>query len=121
MRISAKVIADSINPAGNRITTFVLVYPRFVHCEILTHRALSRNSASSRAIPISKMIEAVTSDPAEPIHWGKNQRGMQAAEELGEGQRQSARNTWLLAAKVSTRLAQLLSEQGVHKQIANRL
>lgn len=38
MTISAKVIADSISPTGNRITTFELEYPRFIHVEFLKTR-----------------------------------------------------------------------------------
>jgi thymidylate synthase ThyX len=33
-----KIIADSVNPVGNRVTTFELTYPRFVHAELMTHR-----------------------------------------------------------------------------------
>jgi len=78
MTISAEVIADSISPDGVRITTFELEYPRFIHAELMTHRAFSRNAASSRAIPVARMIELVKENPAMPNHWGKNQPGMQA-------------------------------------------
>lgn len=53
--IKAEIIADSINQYGNRITSFVITFPRIVLAEFNTHRALSRNSASSRAIPFNKM------------------------------------------------------------------
>lgn len=79
---SATIVADSINPQGCRLTTFVLEYQRFVHSELLTHRCFSKNAASSRAIPIEKMIEAVETNPAMPVWWGANQSGMQAKEEL---------------------------------------
>ena len=72
--ISAKIVADSVNPVGDRITTFVCTYPRFIHSEVMTHRAFSRNAASSRAIPVKKMIEAIGTNPAKPIFWGKNQK-----------------------------------------------
>ena len=62
--ISAKIIADSINPRGTRITTFELEYPRIIHSELMTHRMFSRNSASSRAIPVAKVIEMVEQNPA---------------------------------------------------------
>jgi len=70
--ISAKIIADSVcsENTSKRITSYVLVYPRFIHAELLTHRVLSRNSASSRAIPVSKFIEDVLTEPAMPAHWG---------------------------------------------------
>ena len=68
-KIEAKIIADSINPQGDRITTFLLTYPRFIHSELLTHRVFSRNSASSRAIPFEKMVKMVEEDPFIPIAW----------------------------------------------------
>src|SRR5271154_6789375 len=79
---SAKILADSISPAGRRLTTWELTYPRFVHAELMTHRLFSRNSASSRAIPNEKLRKRVQDDPALPLWWGKNQAGMQAREEL---------------------------------------
>lgn len=82
MAITAQIIADSINPVGNRITSWVLEYPRFIHSEVMTHRMLSKNSASSRAIPTEKIIQAIINNPAMPVWWGKNQSGMQAKEEL---------------------------------------
>ena len=79
--IVARIVADSISEAGNRITTFELEYHRYIHSEIMTHRLFSRNAMSSRAIPVAKMIEQVRNTPATPIHWGKNKAGMQASEE----------------------------------------
>ena len=76
--IVARIVADSINIQGNRITTFELEYHRFIHSELMTHRLFSRNAMSSRAVPVNKMIEQVRNNPATPIHWGKNQSGMQA-------------------------------------------
>ncbi len=82
MAITSEIVADSLNPCGNRLTTFVLQYPRWIHSELLTHRMFSKNAASSRAIPIEKMIQQVIDNPAMPVFWGKNQSGMQANEEL---------------------------------------
>ena len=47
--INATIIADSKDVRGNRITTFVITFPRIVLAEFNTHRMLSKNSASSRA------------------------------------------------------------------------
>jgi len=82
MSIKAEIIADSINPKGKRLTTFILEYPRFIHSELMTHRVFSKNAASSRAIPVEKIIQSVLDNPAMPVWWGKNQSGMQAKEEL---------------------------------------
>ena len=51
-RISAKVIADSVSPKGIRLVTIECQFPRFILAQVNTHRVFSRNSASSRAIPI---------------------------------------------------------------------
>jgi len=119
--IEVKILLDSTNPYGNRLTTFLLTYPRFIHCELLTHRIFSRNSASSRAIPVQKMIDRVNLLPAEPIYWGKNQKGMQANEELDEKTIYEAWQWWMDAKDSAIYHAERLIELGVHKQIANRL
>jgi thymidylate synthase ThyX len=82
MSIKANIIADSVNSTGCRLTTFILEFPRFVLAELNTHRVFSKNAASSRAIPVEKMIQQVIDNPAMPVWWGKNQSGMQAKEEL---------------------------------------
>ena len=98
MGFEAKVIADSISPANIRITTLQLRYPRFIHAEFMTHREFSRNASSSRAIPVAKMIEQVRTNPAMPIHWGKNQPGMQAHAELDAKSIEIMRHQWFSAA-----------------------
>lgn len=117
----AKILADSVNPVGCRLTTFELTYPRFIHSEFMTHRMISRNSASSRAIPIEKMVRRVQLDPVVPIWWGKAQPGMQAREEVDRLSRQIAEDTWLLARDKNIELVQRLIDIGLHKQIPNRL
>lgn len=121
--IVARVVADSIAAnSGKRITTLEIEYPRFIHAEFMTHRLFSRNAASSRAIPVNKVIEAVREKPAMPIHWGKNQPGMQAKEEVDnwDGFGQGAYQ-WVGAATDMSARADLLNIQGYHKQIVNRL
>lgn len=63
----AEIIADSKNEFGNRITTFIITFPRIILAEFNTHRMLSRNSASSRAIPFEKMLRSVEDFPFIPI------------------------------------------------------
>jgi len=122
MGYSAKVILDSVSHDGARLTTMEVSFPRIVLAEFNTHRMFSRNSASSRAIPVEKMIARVMEDPFVPIHWGKNQKGMQAAEELGENERMAAVGEWLRARDAAvTSVKRLAVELDVHKQIANRL
>lgn len=51
--IKAEVIADSLHEkTGTRITTFELVYPRFIHSEFMTHRIFNRNASSLSLIHI---------------------------------------------------------------------
>ncbi len=121
MSFSVKVIADSLGPSGKRITTWEVTYWRGIHSEILTHRMLSRSSASSRAIPVEKMIQRVLADPFIPEHIGKNQKGMQAEEQLPERERVQAVDTWLRARDAAVAHVQHILTLGVHKQIANRL
>jgi hypothetical protein len=121
MTISAKIIKDSISEVGARITTLQLMYPRFIHAEMLTHRVFSRNASSSRAIPVKKMIEMVRNEPAMPIHWGANQPGMQASEQLVGERLGVAKNAWMMAAKAAADIAETMMEVGLHKQVANRI
>jgi thymidylate synthase ThyX len=118
---SAKIIADSINPCGDRLTTFELTYPRFVHAELMTHRLFSRNSASSRALPTTKLLEQIENDPVMPKFWGKNQSGMQAAEELEGSDLWQAEREWLAARDHAVDAAKRMHEIGMHKQLANRV
>lgn len=118
--ISATILADSISPQGNRITTYELEYPRFILSELNTHRMLSKNSASSRAIPIAKMHEHIRAHTARPVHWGKNQPGMSAKEEVDELTKTGAIGVWDAARDAALSHAKVLSDMGIHKQIANR-
>lgn len=150
MGYRAEILADSISEAGDRLTTFELTFPRLVLAEFNTHRMFSRNSASSRAIPVERQLARVLDDPFVPVHWGVNQSGMQAEQELDVDEAARAESAWLTSrdyAVLSTvaliggvrrlkddrlkervgviqeRLAdtQKPLEVPVHKQVANRL
>jgi len=117
--IKAEIIADSLSPAGVRLTTFVLTYPRFIHSEFMTHRMISKNASSSRAIPVATFMEQISKNPAMPSSFSKNCKGMQAKEEI-EGQDEAVK-IWLEARDAMMGFVQKLSDLGVHKQHANRL
>lgn len=121
MSIKASILADSISLTGKRIVTFELTYPRFIHAEFLTHRVFSRNAASSRAIPFKKLLARVLEDPAIPMHWGKNEPGMQANAEVEEFEQHYARHLWLKARDHAVSYAEAIAGLGVHKQVVNRL
>jgi hypothetical protein len=132
-KIEAKIIADSLSPQGDRLTTFVVTFPRIILAEFNTHRMFSRNSASSRAIPFAKMVESVETNPFIPIAWQKDHKGMQGSEYLtlpknnGDiAETTMAISTWLSARDYAIKAAQALhsSDNGyssVTKQLCNRL
>lgn len=117
----AKIIADSTSLDGHRLTTFEVQFHRFVLAEFNTHRVFSRNSASSRAIPALKQIERVLEDPAIPVSWPAEQKGMQGGEELDEGSILAARNVWLRARESAVLDAKSLVRTGLHKSVVNRI
>lgn len=119
--ISAEVIQDSVSTAGIRLTTVILEYPRFIHSELMTHRVFSRNAASSRAIPVRKMLEQVRRSPVVPIRWSTNQPGMQEGAEIRQGLRDEAEHTWRRAADHAAYFAESLAGMGLAKSICNRL
>lgn len=118
--IETSVVADSINPSGKRITTMLLTYPRFIHSELMTHRVFSRNSASSRAIPIEKMLQQVKDYPAHPERWGTNGKGMQDHGLHPDPDRCHRR--WNACATLARWACKyVLLPLGLHKQIVNRV
>jgi len=123
MAYAAKILRDSISPDNVRLTTIEATMPRVILAELNTHRMFSRNSASSRAIPIAKMLQKVTEDPFIPVYWGKNQKGMQAQEELTPESQVLALEQWLLARDNAVNVVKRmqLPDIDLHKQIANRL
>jgi hypothetical protein len=119
-QIKATIILDSIH-AGQRITTLELDYPRFIHSEFMTHRQLSRNAASSRAIPAKAVRHQVWNHPAMPFAWGKNQSGMQASANLSPRRAWVASKIWRGLAKTACVFHWGLEKVGVHKQLTNRV
>jgi len=138
-QISAKVIAHSkAKNTGKEIITFELEFPRIVLAEFNTHNALSKNSSSSRAIPVQTMIQQVLDEPAMPVRFGKKNKGMQ---DSGEHDQEvvhvlvkenaewegvpywgySPKDAWKLAAKEASDWAEAFDKAGYAKQICNRL
>lgn len=128
-KISARIIADSKNEFGNRITTMEVIFPRFILAELNTHRMMSRNSASSRAIPFEKMLKMVKETPFIPIAWQKDHKGMQGTEYItDELDIQLNKDAWLKARDNAVSSAEYLNhgvkdgrDNGVTKQLCNRL
>lgn len=120
-KISAKVVADSKNQSGDRLTTMEIVIPRMILAELNTHRMFTRNSASSRAIPFKKMKREVTENLFTPIAFQKSHSGMQGTEYF-EGFQDTVRVfAWKLASKMAILGSSILFKLGVTKQLANRI
>jgi thymidylate synthase ThyX len=107
-QFSARVLTDSVSPAGVRLITLEVRFPRFILSEFNTHRVFSRNSASSRAVPTKKMIERVLENPAMPVEWGVNKPGMSASDTIALDQEEEAKAEWL-------------RRFNIHKQVVNRV
>lgn len=119
MKIKAEIVCDSIGPNNVRITTMRLTFHRFLLPEFNTHRMFSRNASSSRAIPTSKMIEMAKKNPAMPLQFTKNQKGMQASEMIDD--QEKAIKCWLDGRDAAIVCAKSLESLGVHKQHLNRV
>lgn len=116
--IQSKILADSINPWGDRIITYQVTAPRLILCEINTHLTVSKNTASSRAIPVARRIQNIRENPAIPVWFGANQAGMQASHLHPEEQK--AIEIWLKGANQACDVAEELAALGIHKGVANR-
>jgi hypothetical protein len=119
---SATVIADSVSAVtGIRLTTIEVTLHRFVLSELNTHRAFSRNSASSRAIPSRLTRERVAASPAMPMVWASEQPGMQGGPPLSDRQAAEAARLWLQGRDAVLDVAESLSKLGVHRSLVNRM
>lgn len=119
--VSVEVIADSVSISGHRLTTMQVTMHRFVLAEFNTHRVFSRNSASSRAIPIEKNILKVRENPAMPLQFGSKQPGMQSGPPLTGAALAAAEAKWYKAAMYAADRAEELNGMGVHKEVVNRI
>lgn len=112
MKTEAKVILDSVNPEGVRLTTIEATYPRCIHSEFMTHRVFSRNAASSRAIPAEKQIQAVRDSPFMPFEWQMEAGGMQGTEGLPAELAEHAEEVWRRAADQAMAFAEQIRNVG---------
>lgn len=115
------ILASKHALSGTTLFTIHARYPRIFHSELMTHRDFSRNAGSSRAKPIMKVIKEVWNAPFVPWHWGRNQKGMQAGEEITGWKLKVARGVWIGMSKIACVAAFALDKLGFHKQIPNRL
>jgi hypothetical protein len=133
MTVEAKVVCHSISPEAIPLVTVQIKQPRIIHSEFMTHRALSKNASSSRAIPTERMLKNILEDPARPVRFGANQKGMQDKGEdhdamvrftnpfTGDEEWYTAEEAWNYGLILMTEIARGFADAGYHKQIANRL
>lgn len=120
--ISAKVIQHSKSIYTDKeLITFEIEFPRFILAELNTHCMLEKNSSSSRAVPIKTQCKLIEENPAMPVHWGMNQSGMVAEQELDELRIEAAKGVWIAAMKSAISHVLVLDQTSVHKQLANRV
>jgi len=113
--IQASICAST----GARIDTLICEYPRAIHAQLLTHRVFSKNSSSTRAIPLENAIDQIVKNPVNFV-WTLNQAGMQG--ELASGAAvEEFEHLFDAARKEAIYSARLLAEAGAHKQNAGRL
>lgn len=124
----AEVIADSVNKRGGRLTTMEITFPRPYLAEFNTHRRFSRNSASSRAIPVEKMLARVQGAVYySPLVWASEQPGMSGGTELQGQDLEDAMTLWQNAHRSITELVEQYlqahpdKKTRLHKSLINRL
>lgn len=124
---SAKIVLDSVAPNGSRLTTMEVTFHRFVLAEFNTHRVFSRNSASSRAIPVEKQLQKVKENPAFPLEWPCEKPGMQGGDFLEGSNLHAAEHTWKEAHRQAVSQVERYLEaypekdERLHKSLLNRL
>ena len=129
--ISARVVAKSKSAYSDTIiTTWEFDAPKCILAELNTHNMLVKNAQSSRAVPVKKVIEQIRNNPVTPVHWGSNQAGMVAGEEIDVSVKipygdiwseLEKENAWYSTADAIADLMQAWDEAGYHKQIVNRI
>lgn len=150
MSFGAKVLKDSVSEDMVRLPTVLARFPRFILPEVLTHRVFSRNTSSSRAIPVKKIIADIMEDTAMPVSWGLNKPGMSAEAEnnrkvyiktyetqmtefFDQGYSKAEKlyrmvlagfekeDAWLAARDAAIEYAMAFNESEYHKQVVNRI
>ena len=121
MKNKVNITAHSLSPQGDELITVLATFPRIILAEINTHRMLSKNTSSSRAIPFKKMVESVQNNPFIPIAWQKEHTGMQGYDYFNVEESKINRQIWLEARDAAVENAQQIHNYEITKQLANRL
>lgn len=120
--IKAEIVAHSINEQGDELISVLATFPRIILAEVNTHRMLSKNTSSSRAIPFNKMVDTIQKDPFIPIAWQRGHSGMQGTEYFtNESDIELLRQNWLKGRDYAVVTAEAGTLIGSTKQLNNRL
>lgn len=124
---TARLIASSINEYGDWVRTFSVKGHLMILPESNTHRTDSKSIQSGRAVPTVTLRERMLNDIAYPVYYGRNRKGMSAAEECLEyvrhpftGEMLRPDQAWMAMAQTMAAWSESLTEAGWHKQLSNR-
>lgn len=116
--LSAEVVADT-EYGGVRLISFRMVYPRFIHSQMMTYRRMARNTASSRAVPTKR---AASFSDYIPAKLPKGGSGMgDAVTKVSPLRNALGRLAVRVLRRCTLVVAWFLTKLGVHKQYTNRL
>lgn len=121
--IKAEIIAHSKRAnTGEEIITYKLTFPRIILSEVNTYKMLEKNTSSSRAIPFEKMVEVVDKEPFVPLAFQTHHKGMQGTEYITNPEEIDYLEVkWLIAKDTAIESAYQLYNNGITKQLANRI
>ncbi len=120
IKVSLIEYSESVT-TKKRLATFAIKIPKFVWGHVSSHRSLSRNSASSRAIPAKKIRTSVLKEPFIPLYFGENQSGMRAGEPLNGIRLFLAKKVWLWSRYIPVVFHFFGEKIGFHKEVLNRI
>jgi thymidylate synthase ThyX len=124
---TARVLKHSYNSANlAELATLEVTFARSALAEMNTHRAFSRNSASSRAIPVQKMLDQVINRPFIPRRFSMAQKGMHSDNFVDyykdpQNWLYFVEDWWLPARDAAVAAAERGLALGLHKQDVNRV
>ena len=121
--IKAEIVAHSKRAnTGEEIITYKLTFPRIILSEVNTYKMLEKNTSSSRAIPFEKMVEVVDKEPFVPLAFQTHHKGMQGTEYItNPDEIDYLEVKWLIAKDTAIESAYQLYNNGITKQLANRI
>lgn len=117
--IETEILADSVNEAGDRLTTFRLKYPMAIHSQVMTHRVFSRNARSRRAMNPERFADDCDWSPE---FYGPAEEGSKMhAGPIAGYLRQDVRGVWSQAIEDAKLRAHEIEAWGAHRFFANVL